>query len=329
MNYEIPEDVSISLLLTRRCNFKCRHCMYSCGPMVSAKYMSRETVAAALRGAERLRDLNIRVSVNLIGGEPTVDMEEFRRCLQHVSSIQGIRMEMTTNGWWMHTVETTRWFMDAIRDTLYRTNEGDFRIRVSNDKYHDEFRPAHLRGKSLVHRLDEIFNGLEDPVFVEEISCCEKDHEHVGFYDECPTCGSTDMGHTDREVCQRVPSNDTRDPWIYVEEQPPEWGREMVNPHGRAKYFGANDKGSMFGGCHATYSLTFNPDGTLNDACATGTVDDDPLALLFITQRGVAEVKPQCINCQESFAEWRKHHLRAARKEATIAASAAKPKEDE
>lgn len=66
----------------------------------------------------------------------------------------------------------------------------------------------------------------------------------------------------------------------------------------------------------------FNPDGTLNDGHITGNIDDDPLVLLYLVQLAISEANPICQFCQEQMAEWRKHYLRRARKQAVVAVAA-------
>jgi MoaA/NifB/PqqE/SkfB family radical SAM enzyme len=81
MNLKLLQQkgMTIELLITRKCNMYCSHCFYDCGPKESAKYMDAEMLTKVKKQIEFLIDLNISPVINIVGGEPTINLNEFKR----------------------------------------------------------------------------------------------------------------------------------------------------------------------------------------------------------------------------------------------------------
>ncbi|TRZ50087.1 MAG: hypothetical protein D4S01_07455 [Dehalococcoidia bacterium] len=216
--------------------------------------------------------------------------------------------------------------MRVIRPAVTQWDER-LSVRISDDDFHDEFRPRHLSNGNLRTRLDEVWEG-GDPdfsVFYEEDTYCPVCADTFsGYHCSCPECDSEDVELVRREVGPMVPPLPDGDmPWIYVESR---WkaveGSSGVIPVGRGKYVGHNDVGSTNPGACSSPGLTFNVRGDLTDICCKGsrcglgTVDDHPLGLLELAQQYITEVRPSCYNCREQFAAWNKSRL--ARRKAKV-----------
>lgn len=127
--------VTISLLLTRKCNLQCDHCMYSSSPDEPGAYMTYRLLTRIMDQIGAMRVGRESLTINLIGGEPTVSMAAFRRCLDSIMRMaDGIPVTMSTNGWWLGRVAAARRFHEITR--RYANEPELFMVRVSNDIYH-------------------------------------------------------------------------------------------------------------------------------------------------------------------------------------------------
>ena len=80
------DEITITLLLTRKCPFECAHCFYGCSPRESGSYISDAVLQSAHDFYDELNRLEIKARFNLIGGEPTTNMREFARVFETVTS---------------------------------------------------------------------------------------------------------------------------------------------------------------------------------------------------------------------------------------------------
>jgi hypothetical protein len=144
MNLELLQQkgMTIELLITRKCNMYCSHCFYDCGPKESAKYMDAEMLTKVKKQIQFLRDLDIVPVINIVGGEPTVNLNEFKKVFDEIFS-WNIDLTMSTNGWWLSSKEATKRFFDIISKAISPSGEAwnyqshkYFILRVSDDPYH-------------------------------------------------------------------------------------------------------------------------------------------------------------------------------------------------
>ena len=134
-----PGDVTINLQLVNSCNFACGHCMYACRPLdkQTEEWVSNDTLAELFSFLKPLIHQGHNIALNLIGGEPTKDLDQFRRILDFIMSQDrsNINVEMTSNGWWLRSWETLCKFASVTAPHIDELN-----IRLSNSIYHDPFR---------------------------------------------------------------------------------------------------------------------------------------------------------------------------------------------
>jgi hypothetical protein len=270
------EMITITLMLTRKCGFSCEHCFYGAGPTLRGDYMSHRVMSNVYDIAKVITDHEMNYEINLIGGEPTLNLKKFRDSINSVSGILDAypgRVCMTTNGWWLERGRATVAFLKAIRP-LFDDSEEGIQVRVSDDKYH---LPFHNRQTKYKYLIDELNEGLHDAF--------EQD----------------DMPHYTNENL-----------WLYTDGDLDE---SKVCPSGIRGTFGYADHGAS-GKCGEFSTLTFDPFGKLTDACAKGsemrfgTIKDNPLALLALTNYfRVKYIKAEnisCLDCRDRSAEFRK-----------------------
>lgn len=114
----------IQFILTRRCNFRCNHCMWSCDP--EGEHASQGVFAGTLKYIRQAR------AVNLLGGEPTLH-PKFREYLLEIASAAH-QVRLVTNGSWYNSAETINSIADAsliLGDNML--------VRISNDRWHRAF----------------------------------------------------------------------------------------------------------------------------------------------------------------------------------------------
>lgn len=318
----IEEDgLTVILMLTEQCNFECRHCFYSCGPDGPKGYMPQSVLEGVLQQiidiSDRMEYPNIKI--NLIGGEPTLNMDQFKRVLGAVihwmeqDYICGV--EMTTNGWWLHNQENTIKFLKVISEEVPEDRLGldeGFTCRVSNDKWHNEFRPGGFteNGDRLKYSLSDIWDSyLQYKTTCQCSSCSVEFDEHlVSDEDDCPIKGCNGSIYMEEELLTDyyLPEPDADEAgWIYVEKYSDDIGH--IVPLGRGEGIGRNDVAKTY--CAAGGSLTYKPNGGLLDVCSqgsnfpAGTVRDDPLELMAMAM-SFAEQQTSCYGCHEAAKAW-------------------------
>ena len=338
---ELIEDVkenspTISLLVTEQCNFSCEHCFYNCSPQSPNLFMSQEILDDIEGQIQILTDLDIHISINLVGDEPTINLKRFEGYLDwamRMSRHYSASVQMTTNGWWLKDLKFLRKFMKIVGRTVWPEEFGlsnGFTCRISNDVWLDEFRPAWLVGEpygsgggyfgngkrpsklgGVVDSLWEPWSeNYEEPVFesINGYQCldCYDYWDELPEEGECPSCGENDIETMYSEVNWTVPpAPDGDEAWLYVDMYTKN-GSNII-PTGRGANIGSNDVGSSY--C-AGYSLSYKPDGTLYDICCRGsnvpmgTTKDNPLLLFALSKEYIKDEGPSCWSCHETAQLW-------------------------
>lgn len=310
------DNCTVSLLLTMQCNFKCGHCMYNCGPNRDAEYMSDNTLSSVSVLIDRLNESEVYPSLNLVGGEPTLNLDRLGQIVCTASYMEA-DLQMTTNGWWLQDAEKTRDFFRAIQPVIPQDGYGDeFSLRISSDEFHDRFRPGWMQSDRLKYILTDIWESgdtLYTPIYYcEDCGVIEPD-EHC----TCPECGSDcDIDNYEDALGFAVPQPEDDNPWIYIERND---GLRTVIPTGRGKRAGGMNEYTCTGKYPPT-NLSFTPDGTLCDICCKGswcefgTVEDDPLVLLAIAWQFQKEMHPSCSECRSLAEDWKRDRLEEVRR---------------
>jgi hypothetical protein len=323
------DRVVVNLFLTEQCNFECGHCFYAASPRSPKGYMKKEMLDKIRHFVLTLREkYHANVDVNLIGGEPTLNLKEFKRCLDHVmdwrddTRMGSIEFEMTTNGWWLSKAKWTLEFFEAILPHCESDFGEGLTVRVSDDNYHMEWRVGYLKDRRAKPALDSLLeNGTidDEPVFwAQYVNCYECAHEMLDgeWPGKCPKCGCEEMdyGRDEYLLSRQLPEVQEGQPWIYAEQ--PDIQRISLYDKGRSVGdswvvpsndncdWGGNDKGeSKY--CHnGVHQMTFDPKGIHRDGCCSGsdmqfsTIGDDPLVVLGLNNTFTKEYRPTCQGCR-------------------------------
>jgi hypothetical protein len=301
--------LNIELLITRKCNLFCEHCMYDCGPKESADYMSDEVLAKIKKQVEFLSELDLPLIVNIVGGEPTINMSKFEHIFNEIAS-WNVSVSMSTNGWWLRSKEATKRFLKIVSKFAPRDGNANnkwgkkaYIIRISDDPYHQKQRVI----KDIDVALDNIFDDIE-------------------LINECNS-----------------PLPDITDPWIFRQK----WdaGFYYVAPNGRGKsvtnfdewmtYFPYYQKTGNYCSRDLIWeppsleSVHYEPDGLVSDACGLGswydfgTVDDNILFIIELIRqykldRYYSGKKYTCKNCREMVQSWKLENLEKYRKQYSL-----------
>jgi len=269
--------------------------MFSSHPMPKAKerWMSNEDISDVLTLAREFADLNYTVSINLIGGEPTKDLDQFARIIDCLDTRSGndFRFEMTTNGWWLRSWETLCRFAWIV--VPFMRSHG-LSIRISNDEYHDPFR-SYTEKQIITTKefnwadytarrssSDKLQNALEfryetwEPAA--EVHCPSCDA--VLASQHCDKCGEDISDDDYNETRDRAYdilgsgqiselAESCKDGSLFVETRLS--GSQRVSPVGRALHNGIGYQGTnCWGSTESSPVFTIDPGGIIQGICKVG-----------------------------------------------------------
>lgn len=281
---DVYEHVTVNLYLTMRCNFKCGHCMMHSSPDRENRWMSDELLTAIFTDiCEYLKTEETEYfTLNFVGGEPTLDLDEFQRCMDLLDcywlDMPGVSLEMTSNGWWAEKPETLDKFLRVMRRQRF---ESDIGIRISGSNWHDYFRsPWMKRFWGDLPHFHENLSGYFWESMREQIS------EEVKI--ECPYCESSKVEETVEgctlkcaecdNVFERFELEDnllqdynfsTELESLYYDDT-----TRLSNPLSQVS---ATGRGALIGGyqprtCHRDYPIIgIDPSGEVRDLCCNGS----------------------------------------------------------
>lgn len=307
------DEILISLMLTRKCPFECDHCFYGCSPRESGAYISDEVLSLVHDFYNELNTLEIKVRINLIGGEPTTNLSQFERVLStgmEWEDFEGqpAKVEMVTNGWWLHRENSARRFFEIVKPYVMENDQYDprFTISVSDDSYHRPFRPARFPAISSILRdlldpeaIDPCYYNA--PLFSKAIyRCgnCGEEFKHRRTI--CSSCGQREI-YLDYESTVDLPASEGEIPWITTKSE--DLDISGVIPSGVRGQWGLNDV-ARESHCSGFGHVTFDPKGKLTDGCCRGsdmpfgTVKDHPLVLMALIHEYQQHHAYSCRDCR-------------------------------
>lgn len=273
----------LNLAVTDGCNFRCRHCMYSCTPN-DHQWVTGEVLTRLRYWADFIEEHPLDptenwcdIGLHIIGGEPTRNFNQFSRVIRWVDMEFFQRQKevsMVTNGWWLRSRELSERFFSIVGCMVDSDGslEESFRVTISNDVYHRECWGRHLPSR---------WDGQAE--YLPLVRLLEQRLEECGM--RC----KEDYG------------------WIHVDQLSE---RPHVTPVGRAQQECGAFKDMAYEKCYrGEYDLpTFGPDGKIWDICGCGgpmhgSIFEHPLTVLrrqdMLRQARIA-AKVNCFNC-ESF----------------------------
>lgn len=282
---EVDTTLDVNLLLTRRCNFACAHCMYASSPRMPVDYMSFDDIEQIIAFGksvqeyiEVFQDSSVNLTFNVVGGEPTLDLDRFEAIMQQLETAN-VMLDMTSNGWWLFEATALRRVIRALRPVLDTTLGS---LRISSSPWHDKFRTeqqARMLHSSKAFQcafsedsIDMYYDLAEDGW--NGLCDCDAEIPDDRAPDKpCPGCGETRDDLRDRYTSKRLPYSDWS--WlcekikaheIYVDATHHESGAAGVSPVGRGrKLIGAAQDGPC-----RPLKFTFMPGATIYDVCCNG-----------------------------------------------------------
>ena len=116
----------IQLILTRKCNFRCAHCMWSCNS--KGEHMPEEVFIKSLPYIQKAK------AVNVVGGEPSLHPS----CGTYMKMIASVvkQMRFVTNG---SRINRSSDITDAIITSSEKLGFDNLLVRISNDAWHRWF----------------------------------------------------------------------------------------------------------------------------------------------------------------------------------------------
>ena len=222
---------------------------------------------------------------NLVGGEPTLNLNVLEMTLRMVSQFSDRDIQMTSNGWWLRTPESFGNVMDILGPYL----ESDrLHLRISSSPFHDVYRSEKevnrlLHGYRLASDIVNCFEDLREKAFKSyvarnptECPACDKSltPDDWDCY-ECPHCEEDLLDHRyayeDRiPAIQRIYKGaaalEAADGNFYVDRQD---SRGLSNT-GRAAINQMATRGGDCGWAESTLKWTFKPGARVHDFCCSG-----------------------------------------------------------
>jgi|WetSurSiteA1Bulk_404760.scaffolds.fasta_scaffold01794_4 hypothetical protein len=302
----VRKSILLELMLTRKCCYFCEHCMYDCGPQESKAYMTDEILAKVKKQVDFLKKLDMFISVNLVGGEPTLNFKKFSHILDEVMT-WNVSVTMTTNGWWLGSQKNIERFFAIIskyvhpdgKSCFYTGSKDGFNIRISDDPFHEKQRKV----KDINGALLDIFSN----------------DKLVKKYN--------------------IPIPNGTDPWLW--RQFVNYGTDgfcsyYIAPNGRGRNVTnigewLNKFGKEGNFCMRNFNgfenIHYEPNGDISDACGYGsmydfgTVNDNILYIIELIHMYKVERWNNrttrnftCANCRDMVKEWKKEKLELFKK---------------
>ena len=136
---------NLEIVVTSRCNIKCRHCIYDCQPS-SKKKLSKPVLKDLIRQASNLPSLT---SIIFTGGEAFLEYENLVESIALCGKLE-LESSVVTNGYWALNPYVTKQKLKKLNGlkTLY----------VSTDSFHQEFVPVN-RIRNIIEACNEL--GIE------------------------------------------------------------------------------------------------------------------------------------------------------------------------
>jgi len=165
---------NLEIVVTSRCNIKCRHCIYDCQPS-STKKFSKPVLKNLIRQAAKLPSLR---SIIFTGGEAFLEYENLVDSIALCGELE-IESSVTTNGYWAMNPDVTKQKLKKLKDLNI--------LYVSTDSFHQEFIPVD-RIRNIIKACNELgikcvvrISYLNDPAY--EIGIIKKQlTEFEGLY---------------------------------------------------------------------------------------------------------------------------------------------------
>jgi MoaA/NifB/PqqE/SkfB family radical SAM enzyme len=120
---------NLEIIVTSRCNIRCRHCIYDCKP-TSTEKLSKFVIKALIRQAAKLSSFR---SIVFTGGEAFLEYNVLEESIALCREL-GLESSVVTNGFWALNSHVTKQKLQKLK--------GLKTLNVSTDSFHQEFVPV-------------------------------------------------------------------------------------------------------------------------------------------------------------------------------------------
>ncbi len=127
-----PRPLNLNLMLTYRCNYRCRHCIADCGPE-RKETASLDACAGFIDACVAADEV---ATVGYTGGEPFLVPELLTDLMRHVHDHHGLPQGLVTNAFWATSPGVARRRLSELKDL------GLYMLTVSLDGFHANHGPT-------------------------------------------------------------------------------------------------------------------------------------------------------------------------------------------
>lgn len=120
---------NVEIVVTSRCNIKCRHCIYDCQP-VNTEKLCKSIIIDLIKQAAALNSLK---SVIFTGGEAFLEYDSLVENIALCEDL-GLESSVVTNGFWALDSQITNQKLKKLKGLRI--------LNVSTDSFHQEFVPV-------------------------------------------------------------------------------------------------------------------------------------------------------------------------------------------
>ncbi|RKY02292.1 radical SAM protein [Candidatus Poribacteria bacterium] len=155
---KIPEPISGGIILSYRCNSRCKHCMYACSPRWKGDWMSEEDAGRIIEILARKLSkappglIGVNYGVHLTGGEPFLNFELLLKATKMAEEAGLPFTFVETNCFWCRDDRTTREMFSELKAA------GLDGVLISVNPFLVEYVPFE-RIKRAVRIAEEVFGG--------------------------------------------------------------------------------------------------------------------------------------------------------------------------
>jgi MoaA/NifB/PqqE/SkfB family radical SAM enzyme len=116
----------LGIILTGKCNIRCRHCMYNCQPDTKME-LGWLVIERLIKEASAIENIT---QIHFTGGEPFLELDTLFKAV-NLCKLLGLKVSVVTNGYWAVSVNVAKQILEKL--------DGLTLLEVSTDSFHQEF----------------------------------------------------------------------------------------------------------------------------------------------------------------------------------------------
>jgi len=153
---KIPPPASGGLILSYRCNSRCRHCIYGCSQRWSGDWIREEDLEIILsRLAGKIRpslrgpgSVGLNEGLHFTGGEPFLNFELLLKAIKIASGLRIPSLFVETNCYWAENDKVTQEMLGLLKSA------GLHGIMISVNPFYLEYVPFERTERAIKHSID-------------------------------------------------------------------------------------------------------------------------------------------------------------------------------